>query len=52
MLTSLPANLVNCDPAVAVATLVSLEPAAPLAFLGHFLSVGAPQGLVRLLVFP
>ena len=51
-LTSLPAKLINHNPAVTMATLVSLEPMAPLAFLGLFLSVSAPQGLMHLLMFP
>ena len=33
-LTSLPANLVNCNPAAAMETVVSLEPTALLVFLG------------------
>ena len=51
-LTSLPVNLVNCNPATAMATLVSLKPAAPLGFLGLFPSASTPQGLARFLMFP
>ena len=35
-LSDVPANLNNCDPANTMTTLISLEPMAPLAFLGLF----------------
>ena len=50
--TSVPVILDNCNPAATMTALVSLKPTAPLAFLGLFLSAGAPHGLTRLLMFP
>ena len=35
-LTSLPVNLINCSPVVTKAALISLKPAAPLAFFWTF----------------
>ena len=51
-LMSLPVNLTTYNPAVTMATLVSLKSMAPLAFLGLFPTAGAPHGLSRLLMFP
>ena len=51
-LTRFPVNLVNSDPATAIATLISLKPMAPLAFLGLFPSESSPQGLTHVLMFP
>ena len=51
-LTSFPANLNNCNPAFTMATLVSVKPTAPLAFLGLFPSTSTPHGLTCFLLFP
>ena len=45
-------SLNTYNPAVTMATLVSLKPMAPLAFLGLFPSAGALHRFARLLMFP
>ena len=51
-LTSVLINLADCNPAIAMVSLVSLKPLALLAFLGFFPLASVPQGLTRFLMFP
>ena len=51
-LTSVPVNLASYNPATTMATLVSLEPMAPLVFLRLFPLASATPGLTCLLMFP
>ena len=52
LLTDVHANLNNCDSTTTMTALVSLQPTAPLVFLGLFPSARVPHGLAHLLLFP